>query len=129
MFSFSKTLLHSNPFVSGHFDETLSLLQPIADVSLSRAMWTVDKIAISHFSATKPSNYLADKQFGSHRLLSIINFTNELNVVALWNTSFSGELFASIGDLDTLEFLGIGSCNFRWLVSSTLGKKLRNVAF
>ncbi|XWS65205.1 hypothetical protein CRYUN_Cryun05aG0072500 [Craigia yunnanensis] len=49
------------------------------------------------------------------------NFTSQLKVLGLLNTSFSGELPASIGDLDSLEFLGIGLCNFTGLVPSTLG--------
>ncbi|XVF41448.1 hypothetical protein PTKIN_Ptkin01aG0280800 [Pterospermum kingtungense] len=49
------------------------------------------------------------------------NFTSQLKVLSLLNTSFSGELPASIGDLDSLEFLGIGLCNFGGLVPSTLG--------
>ncbi|XVE90650.1 hypothetical protein DITRI_Ditri20bG0094100 [Diplodiscus trichospermus] len=49
------------------------------------------------------------------------NFTSQLKVLALLNTSFSGELPASIGNLHSLEFLGIGHCNFRGLVPSTLG--------
>ncbi|XWS57236.1 hypothetical protein CRYUN_Cryun09bG0156900 [Craigia yunnanensis] len=49
------------------------------------------------------------------------NFTSQLKVLALLSTSFSGELPASIGDLDSLEYLGISRCNFRGLVPSTLG--------
>ncbi|XP_022744340.1 receptor-like protein 12 isoform X3 [Durio zibethinus] len=56
------------------------------------------------------------------------NFTSQLKVLALLNTSFSGELAASIGDLYSLEFLGIGLCNFTGLVPSTLGN-LPNLQF
>ncbi|PPR93874.1 hypothetical protein GOBAR_AA26792 [Gossypium barbadense] len=40
------------------------------------------------------------------------NFSNKLKKLALWNTSFSGELPASIENLSSLEFLGLGHCNF-----------------
>ncbi|XP_022744345.1 receptor-like protein 12 isoform X2 [Durio zibethinus] len=49
------------------------------------------------------------------------NFTSQLKVLALGNTSFSGELPASIGGLDSLEILEIDHCNFTGLVPSTLG--------
>ena len=49
------------------------------------------------------------------------NFTSQLKALSLFNTSFSGELPASIGDLDSLELLAIGYCNFTGLVPSTLG--------
>ncbi|XVE90657.1 hypothetical protein DITRI_Ditri20bG0094800 [Diplodiscus trichospermus] len=49
------------------------------------------------------------------------NFTSKLKVMAFFNTNFSGEIPASIGNLDSLEFLGIGRCYFRGFVPSTLG--------
>ncbi|MFQ6665829.1 hypothetical protein Gotur_032421, partial [Gossypium turneri] len=49
------------------------------------------------------------------------NFSNKLKKLALWNTSFSGELPASIDNLNSLEFLGLGHCNFSGSVPSTLG--------
>nr|KJB44944.1 hypothetical protein B456_007G281100 [Gossypium raimondii] len=56
------------------------------------------------------------------------NFSNKLKKLALWNTSFSGELPASIDNLNSLEFLGLGHCNFSGSVPSTLGN-LPNLKF
>ncbi|KAA3472874.1 receptor-like protein 12 [Gossypium australe] len=56
------------------------------------------------------------------------NFSNKLKKLALWNTSFSGELPASIENLNSLEFLGLGHCNFSGSVPSTLGN-LPNLKF
>ncbi|TYJ11450.1 hypothetical protein E1A91_A11G277300v1 [Gossypium mustelinum] len=56
------------------------------------------------------------------------NFSNKLKKLALWNTSFSGELPASIENLSSLEFLGLGHCNFSGSVPSTLGN-LPNLKF
>ncbi|KAB1670269.1 hypothetical protein ES319_1Z184600v1 [Gossypium barbadense] len=49
------------------------------------------------------------------------NFSTKLKELALWNTRFSGELPASIGNLDSLEYLGLGNCNFTGSVPFTLG--------
>ncbi|MFQ6635057.1 hypothetical protein Gotur_011960 [Gossypium turneri] len=46
------------------------------------------------------------------------NFSNKLKKLALWNTSFSGELPASNDNLNSLEFLGLGHCNFSGSVPS-----------
>ncbi|MBA0654236.1 hypothetical protein Goklo_021290 [Gossypium klotzschianum] len=56
------------------------------------------------------------------------NFSNKLKKLALWDTSFSGELPASIDNLNSLEFLGLGHCNFSGSVPSTLGN-LPNLKF
>ncbi|KAB2005663.1 hypothetical protein ERO13_D11G262200v2 [Gossypium hirsutum] len=56
------------------------------------------------------------------------NFSNKLKKLALLNTSFSGELPASIDNLNSLEFLGLGHCNFSGSVPSTLGN-LPNLKF
>ncbi|OMO80988.1 hypothetical protein CCACVL1_12671 [Corchorus capsularis] len=40
------------------------------------------------------------------------HFGSRLQELSIWNTSFSGELPASIGNLRSLEFLGVGRCNF-----------------
>ncbi|KAB1670444.1 hypothetical protein ES319_1Z167200v1 [Gossypium barbadense] len=52
------------------------------------------------------------------------NFSTKLKELALWNTRFSGELPASIGNLDSLEYLGLGNCNFTGSVPFTLGNLL-----
>ncbi|KAG4122841.1 hypothetical protein ERO13_D11G291866v2 [Gossypium hirsutum] len=49
------------------------------------------------------------------------NFSTKLKELALGNTNFSGELPASIGNIDSLEFLGLYNCKFSGSVPSTLG--------
>ncbi|MBA0618865.1 hypothetical protein Godav_028144, partial [Gossypium davidsonii] len=49
------------------------------------------------------------------------NFSTKLKELALGNTNFSGELPASIGNLDSLEYLGLYNCKFSGSVPSTLG--------
>ncbi|KAK9042009.1 hypothetical protein V6N11_017092 [Hibiscus sabdariffa] len=56
------------------------------------------------------------------------NFSTKLKTLELWNTSFSGELPATIGNIDSMEFLELGYCSFRGLVPSTLGN-LPNLKF
>ncbi|GMI65212.1 receptor like protein 6 [Hibiscus trionum] len=56
------------------------------------------------------------------------NSSNQLKFLAIWHTGFSGELPASIGNLNSMEYLELGSCSFRGLVPSTLGN-LPNLKF
>ncbi|GLU17259.1 hypothetical protein SLE2022_336420 [Rubroshorea leprosula] len=59
--------------------------------------------------------------FGLTSNLAEFQFHNQLMVLAIHFTNFSGKLPTSIGMLSSLEVLKAGSCNFSGLLPSSLG--------
>ncbi|XVF78400.1 hypothetical protein PTKIN_Ptkin14bG0129100 [Pterospermum kingtungense] len=50
-----------------------------------------------------------------------VYFSSQLKVLSVWMTNFSGQVPASIGNLNSLEFLTLSHCKFAGLVPTSLG--------